>query len=839
MNVNIKFRDYSYALIEAENSTLMELRNYFSFEVEGARFNPKFRYGAWDGRIRLLSNEGTLPIGLVDTLVRYCQNNDLTVTIDEDFKKSNEISREDFDKWLDNLEIYSGDQRIKPHWYQADSVFTAINSQRRTLNLPTSAGKAQPLDCKILTPTGWSTMGQMEVGSVITTPDGTPANVIAIHPQGMKDIYEITFKDGRKTRCCEDHLWRIFSHDFSETDGKWRTMSLKQIMSLPGKRSRYIQTPAIEMPSAYHHIDPYVIGVLIGDGSLSQCQKSFVSIDREIIDQVSAKLPTGVVVRESATASRAIHCSIRSGTDGIKPIQMFKRELERLDLNCKSYAKRIPDDYKAGTIDQRKDLLRGLLDTDGTVGKNGDLSFSSVSKALAEDVVDVVRSIGGVASITSRNTPSDFGICYTVSINHADRKSLLSCDRKRSRLPETGRFNGRVQMTKITKVESQEAQCITIDSVDHLYVTDDYVVTHNSLIQCILSRWYMENYSGKILLLVPTTALVQQMRDDFVDYRLIPSAAIEMIGGGNKSRNSDALVVVSTWQSAIKQPSSWFRQFGMLICDECHLATGPSINKIVTVMGECRFKFGLSGSLKDGNTNIMQYIGMFGDIFRPVSTKTLMDEGQVTELEINSVFLRYPDDETILYKGIAYPEEIKVITKHTKRNAWVCKLALKLARDKNENVLVMFKNVKHGKMLYEALVAKYGDKVHYVSGETKTDDRVKLKGDAENEDGIIIVASYGVFSTGISIKKLHHIIFAHPVKSKVIVLQSLGRVLRKHQSKLKAKLWDIIDDFCVKPKSANAKKRYTHQNYAFKHGLERIARYNAEQFTYKTAEVIL
>lgn len=500
MNVNIKFRDYSYALIEAENSTLMELRNYFSFEVEGARFNPKFRYGAWDGRIRLLSNEGTLPIGLVDTLVRYCQNNDLTVTIDEDFKKSNEISREDFDKWLDNLEIYSGDQRIKPHWYQADSVFTAINSQRRTLNLPTSAGK--------------------------------------------------------------------------------------------------------------------------------------------------------------------------------------------------------------------------------------------------------------------------------------------------------------------------------------------------SLISALINRWYMENYDGKILVIVPTTALVQQMIDDYADYRIIPRAACLGIMSGTR-KNSDALIYVSTWQSACKMDSAWFSQFGLVNVDECHLATGKEINNIVTRLGHCRFKFGMSGSLKDGNTNIMQYIGMFGDIFRPVSTKMLMDEGQVTELEINSVFLRYPDDETIMYKGIAYPEEIKVITKHTKRNAWVCKLALKLARDKNENVLVMFKNVKHGKMLYEALVAKYGDKVHYVSGETKTDDRVKLKGDAENEDGIIIVASYGVFSTGISIKKLHHIIFAHPVRSKVIVLQSLGRVLRKHQSKLKAKLWDIIDDFCVKPKSANAKKRYTHQNYAFKHGLERIARYNAEQFTYKTAEVIL
>lgn len=501
MDVIVKFRDYSYVYVEAENAILMELRNYFSFEVDGARFNPKFKYGAWDGKIRLLTSEGLLPIGLVGALTRYCGSNEISCEVEHRIAPTAEISRDHFDAWLANLEIYSGDNRIQPHWYQADSVFEAINSNRRTLNLPTSAGK--------------------------------------------------------------------------------------------------------------------------------------------------------------------------------------------------------------------------------------------------------------------------------------------------------------------------------------------------SLISALINRWYLENYEGKILVIVPTTALVQQMIDDYADYRIIPKSTCLGIMAGTKKDSSSASIYVSTWQSACKQDSSWFAQFGMVNVDECHLATGKEITGIVNKLGQCRFKFGMSGSLKDGNTNIMQYIGMFGDIFRPVTTKSLMDDGQVTELSINSVFLRYSDEETVAHKGLDYPNEIKVITNHTKRNAWVCRLALKLARDKKENTLVMFKNIKHGKMLYDALSAKYGDKVHYVSGETKTDERVKLKGDAENEDGIIIVASYGVFSTGISIKKLHHIIFAHPVKSKVIVLQSLGRVLRKHHTKAMATLWDIIDDICVKPKSANSKKKYVHQNYAYKHGLERIHRYNTESFNYKVAEVTL
>lgn len=142
MRVAVKYRNFSYAYIETENSVLIELRNYFTFDVDGAKFNPKFKYGAWDGKIRLLTNDGLLPIGLVDHLKRYCENNDLEISIDEQILPKPELTREQFDEWVNGLEIYSGENIIKPHWYQLDSVFNAINSNRRTLNLPTSAGKS-------------------------------------------------------------------------------------------------------------------------------------------------------------------------------------------------------------------------------------------------------------------------------------------------------------------------------------------------------------------------------------------------------------------------------------------------------------------------------------------------------------------------------------------------------------------------------------------------------------------------------------------------------------------------------------------------------------------------
>ncbi|AEN93938.1 DNA helicase [Escherichia phage Bp7] len=326
------------------------------------------------------------------------------------------------------------------------------------------------------------------------------------------------------------------------------------------------------------------------------------------------------------------------------------------------------------------------------------------------------------------------------------------------------------------------------------------------------------------------------MINDFIDYRLFPKAAMLGIRSGT-ARDSDAMIYVSTYQTAIKQPKEWFAQFGMFMNDECHLATGKSISTIIEGLTNCMFKFGLSGSLKDGKANLMQYMGLFGDVFKPVSTSQLMEEGQVTDLKINSIFLRYPDEFTVKMKGKDYQSEIKVITKATRRNKWVANLAVKLAK-KEENVFLMFKNIEHGKTLFE-MVKEQHKEVYYVSGEVNTETRNALKVMAENGKGIIVVASYGVFSTGISVKNLHHVVFAHGVKSKIIVLQTIGRVLRKHDSKQVAQVWDLVDDMGVRPKSKDSKKKYVHLNYCLKHGLERIQRYADEKFNYVMKEVQL
>lgn len=355
-----------------------------------------------------------------------------------------------------------------------------------------------------------------------------------------------------------------------------------------------------------------------------------------------------------------------------------------------------------------------------------------------------------------------------------------------------------------------------------------------SLIQAMLTKYTIENSDFSVLILVPTTQLVSQMKEDLVDYRLFkPNEIAEIRSGAPKQKNER--VVISTWQSAIKKPKEWFDKFGMFLCDEMHLAVGKSISTIIKKLTFCEFKIGLSGSLRDGKANLMQYVGLFGGIYNPVSTAQLMEAGQVTKLKINSIFLKYPEKVSKAMNGVDYASEIKFITKLKQRTDWIARLTNTLT-SRNENAFVMFKHIEHGKEIFEKLKEMGHQKVYYVSGEIDTETRNKLKQVAENETGVVIIASYGVFSTGISVKNLHHVILAHPVKSKVIVLQTIGRVLRKHATKSVATVWDVVDDMSMTVDRNGIKVR-KNVNYALKHGIERIERYVSEKFDYTMKDV--
>ena len=343
-----------------------------------------------------------------------------------------------------------------------------------------------------------------------------------------------------------------------------------------------------------------------------------------------------------------------------------------------------------------------------------------------------------------------------------------------------------------------------------------------SLIIYILVRYYeillREHQNDKILILVPTTSLVEQMYSDFIDYGWLEAYMQKIYSGHDK--NVSKKVVISTWQSIYKFPKKYFEQFGCVIGDEAHLFKAKSLTSVLTKLHLCKYRFGLTGTLDGMQTHRLVLEGLFGSLNRVVSTKELIDKKTLAAFNIKALVLTYPEEECKLVKDMNYQDEMNHIVTHQKRNEFIRDLTLNLT----SNTLVLFQFVeKHGSVLYD-MINKSAEnrKVFYVFGGTDTQTREEIREITEKEKNAIIVASYGTFSTGINIRNLHNIVFASPSKSRVRALQSIGRGLRRSETKDTAQLFDIADDFSYKSK----------RNFTLGHFMERINIYNEEQFDY-------
>jgi superfamily II DNA or RNA helicase len=349
-----------------------------------------------------------------------------------------------------------------------------------------------------------------------------------------------------------------------------------------------------------------------------------------------------------------------------------------------------------------------------------------------------------------------------------------------------------------------------------------------SLIIYILIRYYMlllqDKATDKILILVPTTSLVEQMFSDFIDYGWNEKHMQRIYGGHDKEVTRR--VVISTWQSIYKFPKSYFNQFGMVVGDEAHLFKAKSLTSILTKMENCKYRFGLTGTLDGMQTHRLVLEGLFGTLNKVITTKELIDKKTLASFKIKSLVLSYPEHECKLVKDMKYQEEMEFIVTHPKRNEFIRDLTLNL----KGNTLVLFQFVeKHGNVLHDMIKNATERKVFYVFGGTDTETREQIRAITEKEESAIIVASYGTFSTGINIRNLHNIVFSSPSKSRVRTLQSIGRGLRKGDNKDEATLFDLADDFTYKSK----------RNFTLGHFLERINIYNEEQFDYEITRIKL
>lgn len=367
------------------------------------------------------------------------------------------------------------------------------------------SGKAQPLDSLIVTPFGYQTMGQTKVGDAVCTPDGGTAKVLGVFPQGEKEVFKITFDDDSFTECCGNHLWLTRTN--RDRNSYTRKNKVKYLKNLPGtvKTTNEIKetllfgkshkvlnhsipvTKPVAFEDKKHFIHPYIMGVLIGDGCLVTSTPRITSADKEIIDRVKSLLPLDLEISQY----KEIEYSICDNKANWQNPNQFTAELIRLGIHGKkSHEKSIPDEYKFTSIENRIELLRGLVDTDGYVNRGGhSVYYCTTSETLSRDVTFLVQSLGGTVTVKTKQNFYTYkeirkqGLqSYNLTLSLPPHINPAFLSRKADMIVPKTKYQPSRYIKSVESIGRKECQCIMLDSEEHLYLTDNFIVTHNTYI---------------------------------------------------------------------------------------------------------------------------------------------------------------------------------------------------------------------------------------------------------------------------------------------------------------------------------------------------------------------
>ena len=341
-------------------------------------------------------------------------------------------------------------------------------------------GKAQPYNAKVLTPNGFVDMGLIKVGDTICGVDGGEQRVLATFEQGEKEVYRLTFDDGAQTECCKEHLWKVSTQGANNVYNDYKIKDTEYIINRLNSGKKCV-IPLCE-PIRFGNtrkllVKPYTLGLLLGDGSLTRTTKRFATADNDVIERIEQD---GYATKKVKSSKYEYHIHG----------QKISQYIDELDLsNKRAWEKHIPDDYKFAKIEDRVQLLQGLFDADGTVSKQGAIKYVTTSERLALDVQFIIRSLGGRCTIKTENNHKYIAgetikvgrKQYVLYINTKNNKQLFNLTRKLDRL-KSGYLRGKLRRRIVSYelVGKKQCRCILVSNPDHLYITDDFIVTHNT-----------------------------------------------------------------------------------------------------------------------------------------------------------------------------------------------------------------------------------------------------------------------------------------------------------------------------------------------------------------------
>jgi len=522
---------------------------------------------------------------------------------------------------VEKVEVdYSKYSHRPPLQHQKEAIEKLAGSRRFILADDMGLGKAEFVENKVFTPYGRKRIGDLKIGDEVIGSDGKKCSVKGVYPQGVKDLYRVTFNDNVSVLVCKEHLFSVKSRSFGDNSKNNRNkesivLSVEQLLNnklfleINGSKnnsnrnykfktyykekggSNKWQIPIvkpIEFISNELPLNPYLLGLILGDGGITTNSVSFTTEDVEIVETIKSILPENSQIVKIKNGSSKYGYRLTKKTGHTNPIIQTLKDLKL--MGCGSHNKFIPTIYKYSSINNRLEILKGLMDTDGTcsIGKKGNFEgteFSTVSERLCDDVIEIVHSLGGIARKKSRITNYTYKgekkegkKSYRVNIKLPSGMNPFKLKRKYKLYNTPEKYKVGRYIKNIEFEGSGEAICISVDSFDKLYVTEHAIVTHNTTCTIIAA---LETGAKKILIICPASLKINWQRE-IENYSDRPVYISE---GKKFSTESDFVIVnydiLKNFHDTKEKDNSLLNQsnFDLVILDEAHMISNPQAQR--------------------------------------------------------------------------------------------------------------------------------------------------------------------------------------------------------------------------------------------------------------------
>lgn len=764
-----------------KHEVLSVLHENMRFRERGYFHSRLYKQKLWDGYTEFFSKKtGRFLTGLLPEVKAALKH------LGEEYRLVDERGEFDFEH-AEIGEGFLGDG-INLYDYQVDLTNALIKNRRGVICAPTAAGKAQPLDSLVATPEGFVRMGDIKVGDFVLTPKGKKTKVLGVFPQGLKKVYKVQFSNGDSVECCGEHLWKV-NATYDQWSGRvLSTNEIKKRVKCANGANRYnIETPKnLNFRKIKVAIDPYFMGLLLGDGSFRALGAIRISSsDEEIIEYISSSLSEGYSMFACGGYDYRIYCGRRG--KGM-PKNPHVESIKKMGLSgLHSWNKFVPKEYMINDFETRLSVLQGLMDSDGHIDKKGSISFVTTSERLANDVSWLVKSLGGIPyksktikNFTYKSFKKQGRPAFVVRFSLPEGVCPFRLSRKKSRMKTSRKQLKNRTICGVKYVGKKECQCILVEDKDHLYITDNFVVTHNTNIMVSILKALPKGCPT--LVLANKKSLVEQNYEEIVKW------GFENVGRLYGKYKNPNVITCATVQSLHKM-EPLLEKVKALVVDEIHENMSKEPKKYFNKMKSCSVRAAVSATpFKFGGKDQCQkwlVKGYFGPLLKAKSaggvltTKHLQERGTLSKSRCVFYPVREPD--------LKYEVYMDAVTRGIAENWGFHRMIRDLVAKLEGRTLILVERIAQGDSLASLIPGSI-----WVQGKDDMETRKmvieKLKTSRER---VVAIGTQQIMTAGINVMT-HNVINAAGGQADHHIIQRVGRGLRTASDKEILNYYDFM-----------------------------------------------